>query len=202
MAKLKPKLKRDNIDAGDALEGTAPAPPTNPTKPVVMVVDIQSVTPDPENARVRTEKNRKAIQASLRRFGQIQSILVDADGIIRCGNGTHEAMVALGYKKIRIDKSPLRGAEAKAYALVANASATYAAWDTEILATSLDEFRHDESIDLEMFGWNDTEIDAMIQGMGDGLIAPDFQPASIDEQGKLDEKSPIECPNCGHSFTT
>ena len=29
---------------------------------------------------------------------------------------------------------------------------------------------------------------------------PDFQPVGIDEQGRLDQKSPITCPHCGESF--
>ncbi len=34
-----------------------------------------------------------------------------------------------------------------------------------------------------------------------GIVPPDFQPASIDEQGKLDEKAKVTCPECGHEFT-
>ena len=30
---------------------------------------------------------------------------------------------------------------------------------------------------------------------------PDFEPVGIDEQPRLDEKTPIECPKCGHEFT-
>jgi ParB-like chromosome segregation protein Spo0J len=30
--------------------------------------------------------------------------------------------------------------------------------------------------------------------------APDFQPASEDEQGRLDRKNPLCCPACGHEF--
>lgn len=33
-----------------------------------------------------------------------------------------------------------------------------------------------------------------------GIVPPDFQPAGIDEQGRLDEKSKITCPECGHEF--
>ena len=35
-----------------------------------------------------------------------------------------------------------------------------------------------------------------------GIVPPDFQPAGIDEQGRLDEKAKITCPQCGHEFTT
>jgi hypothetical protein len=32
------------------------------------------------------------------------------------------------------------------------------------------------------------------------LQEPDFGPASADEQGRLDKKNPIQCPECGHEF--
>ena len=32
------------------------------------------------------------------------------------------------------------------------------------------------------------------------IVAPDFEPASIDDQGKLDEKKKQICPECGHEF--
>lgn len=35
----------------------------------------------------------------------------------------------------------------------------------------------------------------------EGLMPPDFAPVGIDEQGRLDQQSQIECPSCGHTFT-
>ena len=35
-----------------------------------------------------------------------------------------------------------------------------------------------------------------------GITPPDFQPVGIDEQGRLDQKKPVTCPECGHEFTT
>ena len=34
------------------------------------------------------------------------------------------------------------------------------------------------------------------------LEVPDFQPVGEDEQGRLDQKAPVTCPECGHEFTT
>lgn len=33
------------------------------------------------------------------------------------------------------------------------------------------------------------------------LTVPNFAPAGADDQGKLDEKKKVECPECGHEFT-
>lgn len=33
-----------------------------------------------------------------------------------------------------------------------------------------------------------------------GIVPPKFEPTSIDEQGRLDEKNKTTCPECGHEF--
>ena len=39
-----------------------------------------------------------------------------------------------------------------------------------------------------------------IQSMLADLMPPDFLPVGIDEQGRLDEKAKVTCPECGHEF--
>lgn len=34
------------------------------------------------------------------------------------------------------------------------------------------------------------------------FLDKNFAPGTEEDQGKLDEKKPVECPNCGHQFTT
>jgi hypothetical protein len=34
-----------------------------------------------------------------------------------------------------------------------------------------------------------------------GISPPDFDPATFDEQGRLDRKNEVECPSCGMRFT-
>ena len=60
------------------------------------LVDINSVSLDPSNARVHPEKNLEAIKSSLRRFGQQRPIVIDQNNIVRAGNGTLAAALALG----------------------------------------------------------------------------------------------------------
>ena len=42
--------------------------------------------------------------------------------------------------------------------------------------------------------------DAGLQALLDGLGTPDFGPVSEDEQSRLDQKTPVTCPECGHVF--
>jgi len=39
----------------------------------------------------------------------------------------------------------------------------------------------------------------IVEGMGGSV--PIFQPVGVEEQGRLDQKKPITCPECGHEFT-
>lgn len=50
---------------------------------------------------------------------------------------------------------------------------------------------------------NSEALDAMLKGLGEnaGVTPPDFQPGSIDDQGRLDEKAKVTCPECGAEFT-
>ena len=34
-----------------------------------------------------------------------------------------------------------------------------------------------------------------------GIVPPDFEPATADDQSRLDEKAKVCCPECGHEFT-
>lgn len=44
-------------------------------------------------------------------------------------------------------------------------------------------------------------VSVSAEDLGSLLFVPDFEPVGIDEQGKLDEKKKVICPECGHEFT-
>lgn len=50
-------------------------------------VPIDSITPDPKNARLHSDEQLEDLKASLNRFGQLPTIFVDADGTVIKGNG-------------------------------------------------------------------------------------------------------------------
>ena len=57
---------------------------------------------------------------------------------------------------------------------------------------------------LKEWGGEDDQIkklfsdDEWREGMNE---TPNFQPVGIEEQGRLDQKKPVTCPECGHEFT-
>jgi DNA modification methylase len=128
-------------------------------------VPIDSVSLDPANVRRHGERNLATIKASLSRFGQQKPIVVDADGIVRAGNGTWTAAKALGWKEITVVRTALKGAEATAYAIADNRTAELAEWDDDALAQTLAALQiEDEALALDT-GFDAKEIDA--------LLAPD-----------------------------
>lgn len=171
MAKRKAKTARP---AAAPLKDVAPNVGTAvPGVMKVEIVEIASLTSDPRNARLHGEKNMASIVHSLRRYGQQKTIVVDADGVVLAGNGTLEAAKQLGWKQITINRSSLRGAEARAYALADNRSGELAEWDLDELNRTLSEL-DEAAIDMEEVGFSDDDLAALDQGDFD--LAHGFAP--------------------------
>ncbi len=103
----------------------------------IETVPIDSLSPDPANARRHPQRNLEQIKASLRRFGQQKPIVVDATNTVRAGNGTLAAAKALGWKSIAIVRSDLAKTELTAFSIADNRTAELAEWDAEILSATL-----------------------------------------------------------------
>jgi len=113
--------------------------------------------------------------------------------IVRAGNGRLAAAKALGWTHIAavvVDDSSI---DAVAVAIADNRTAELAEWDSETLATLLDTLPKGVMADT---GFTDADLQTLLAG----LTPPDFQPGSIDDQSRLDQKAPIECPHCGKEF--
>jgi len=127
-----------------------------------MAVPVDSVHPDPENARHHTPANLAAIRGSLAGARQQTPIVVDRYGMILKGNGTWHAAKALGWDYIAVLLSTLYGADARAYSLADNRTAELAEWDETRLAEQLAELRAEGSIDLTTLGWSDEEAQEVL----------------------------------------
>lgn len=114
----------------------------------VEFVPADSLQLDPGNARKHGRKNLEAITASLKQFGQRRPLIVMPDKTVIAGNGTLEAIRELGWAEVAITVVPAdwTAEQARAYALADNRTAELAAWDEEILLSSLS--------DLELAGWS------------------------------------------------
>lgn len=149
----------------------------------VKMMPISEISPDPANVRKHSDRNRIAIMDSLRRFGQQTPIVVDQAGVVRKGNGTLEAAIALGWEKIAVVVTTLTGADATAYAIVDNRSGDAevgSTWDMEALPEVLDALTSaDGGYSLGEMGFDDP-----LPGMGETneIVSPETMPPKTDKR--------------------
>jgi ParB family chromosome partitioning protein len=157
---------------------------------------IEDLIPYVKNSRTHSEDQIAQIAASIKEFGWTNPILIDGDNGIIAGHGRVMAARKLKYKQVpTIELKDLTETQRKAYIIADNRLALNAGWDNEMLTIELNDLLAD-GFALEMLGFDPTEMQTLING------GPDFEPATEDEQGKLDELDPkwIACPHCGKEF--
>ena len=117
-------------------------------------IKIASLTPDPQNARTHDDTNLKAIQGSLKEFGQRKPIVITQDNTIAAGNGTVAAAKELGWTEIQAVRVPADwdADRIKAFALADNRTAELASWNPEVMASQLIDLQ-EAGFDIEEFGF-------------------------------------------------
>ena len=157
---------------------------------------IERLIPYARNSRTHSDAQIAQVAASIREFGFTNPVLIDAEDGIIAGHGR-----VMAARKLRLEKVPcirlahLSDTQKRAYVIADNKLALNAGWDEEMLGLELAELR-EVDFDLDLTGFDGDAIEAFLNPP-----EPDFQPGTEDEQGKLDEKSPIECPHCRKFFT-
>lgn len=100
-------------------------------------VPIADLVPDPANARTHGDENLDAIEASLRRFGQVEPLLVQAGtGRIIAGHGRLAAMKRLGWPEADVVELDVTSLDATALGIALNRTAELAGWDDEVLSSA------------------------------------------------------------------
>ena len=151
--------------------------------------------PYARNSRTHSEEQIGQIAASIKEWGFTTPILVDEDNEIIAGHGR-----LLAAQKLDIKQVPVMVAEGwteaqkKAYVIADNQLALNAGWDNEMLKIELKELE-DLNFSLPLIGFSVNELT-------DLFFDANFDPASEDEQGKLDELDPkmVKCPHCAEQF--
>ncbi len=128
-----------------------------------------SVKPEPRNARAHSKKQVAEIAASIREFGFVNPLLIDANGILIAGHGR-----LLAAKSMGLDTAPtitlphLSEAQRRALRLADNKIALNAGWDNDLLKLELKELAALEiDFDLSVTGFSTGEIDVLLTAKGD-----------------------------------
>jgi DNA modification methylase len=125
---------------------------------VVEWVPIESLKPNPANARTHSKKQIKWIARSIEEFGWLFPILVDKHGMVIAGHARREAARILGSSTVPIIRaSHLSPEQVSAYALADNRLAQLAGWDREVLYSELKALA-DATFDITITGFDSIEI--------------------------------------------
>lgn len=144
------------------------------------VIDINALVQDDHNFNKGTEAGRELMEKSFKELGAGRSVLIDKDGRIIAGNKSQKAAIAAGIKKVRIIETTgdelvavkrtdisLDSKEGRELALADNLTTQVnLAWDE----VELDKVAAQEGIDLDLWGWEQEEVD----------------PGKVDHVGEID----------------
>jgi ParB-like nuclease domain len=124
--------------------------------------DPKSLRPYSGNARTHSPKQVRQIAGSIRRFGFVNPVLIDAEGNVIAGHGRLAAAQLLGLSEVPVlPITHLSQSEKRAYILADNRLAEKAGWDREILAIELQALV-ELDFEVELVGFELAEIDLIL----------------------------------------
>ena len=150
---------------------------------------LSQIKPNPTNPRRIDKVEMDRLVKSLQDFPEmleLREIIVDENNIILGGNMRYRALKQIGEKEcVTKIVTGLTLDQKREFIIKDNSS--FGQYDMDALANLWS--------DLPLVEWG-VDIPA------DWGAPPNFEPGTEEDQGRLDEKKPITCPECGHVFTT
>jgi len=175
---IRPGRKSVNVTRPE--KGSTPARPSRPAprpKPTDMskvklrleYVDINDIQPYEWNAR----DNAKAVTAvanSIRAFGFVVPVVIDANGVLGAGHTRVEAAKTLGMLEVpAVRAEHLTKEQMDAFRIADNKVAEMATWNTSMLADEMDKLTG--LFDFTDFGFGQGEIDCLASLVGDDCLS-------------------------------
>ncbi|MES9843215.1 MAG: site-specific DNA-methyltransferase [Candidatus Sedimenticola sp. 6PFRAG5] len=151
---------------------------------------LQRLIPYARNARTHDEGQVSQIAGSIAEFGFVNPILVGDDNIIIAGHGRLLAAQQLGLEKVPvIVLGHLTEAQRRALVIADNKIAENAGWNEELLQLELAELR-DLDFDLDLIGFSDEELDALLEsepeaGLTEDDAVPEIEAQAVSRTGDL-----------------
>lgn len=162
------------------------AKPKKPTLGKVVILPIDEPIDDEKNENVHPPEQHVRLRASIRIYGQQESILIDKNKKIIGGHGIREAMKAEGYTHIRCEYSNLEGAKREGYRIVTNQLARLSHFDPKKLAINIGDIIKSAGAKFnpQWLAMSQAELDKI-----SGKAARDEAPAvDVDKAAKLVKK--------------
>jgi DNA modification methylase len=142
---------------------------------------IDTIRPYENNPR-HNDAGVDAVAASIRAFGFRQPIVVDEEGVIIVGHTRYKAALKLGLATVPVHVAVgLSPAQAKAYRIADNQTATLSSWDDDKLPLELMALQQ-EGFDLDLTGFAADDLMKLLEAPpAAGLTDPDAIPEPPDE---------------------
>lgn len=122
------------------------------------MVPLEKLVPYVNNARTHSPEQIQKLRGSLREYGFINPIIIDADYNIIAGHGRAEAAKLEGIKEVPcVYVDYLTPAQKKAYIIADNRMAEDAGWDEQMLRAEIESLQ-DEAFDLSLTGFDEDEL--------------------------------------------
>src|SRR6202163_601354 len=147
------------------------------------------IIPSARNARKIPQQAIDKVAASIQEFFFRQPIVVDKDGVIVCGHTRWLAAQKLGLEQVPVHVAEnLTPAQVRAYRLLDNRSHEETSWDEELLGLELLDLKA-MGIDMDLTGFDVSEIDDLLSGIDIGLTdvdaVPDVPETPVSQAGDL-----------------
>jgi DNA modification methylase len=134
--------------------------------PHIELVQHTSLKPNPKNPRKHSVPSIERLARSLDRFGFIDPIIADDEGLIVAGHGRWLAAGLRGLEQVPVIRIRfITEADRRAYAVAANRLAELSEWDDELLAAEL-EFLFEQDYDLGVTGFDVSDLDFSVGDSG------------------------------------
>ncbi len=147
---------------------------------VIVYRAVNTLKLNPKNPRIHSKKQISQIARSIKKFGFVVPVLIDANGEVFTGHARIMASSQSGMTHVpTIQISHLTPAQVRAYMITDNKLTLNAEWDDKLLGELLLELSSDLDICLEDTGFETGEIDGLIQGLSD-------QPEPVDDIPQID----------------
>src|SRR5262245_31000536 len=126
---------------------------------------IDSIRPYENNPRLN-DAGVDAVAESIKAFGFRQPVVVDEDGVIIVGHTRYKAALKLGMSEVPVHVAVgLSPAQARAYRIADNQTATLSAWDDDKLPLELIELQKLD-FDLSLTGFGDDDLQRLLAPAG------------------------------------
>jgi DNA modification methylase len=156
---------------------------------LVVTRPITSIRPYANNPRLN-DAAVDAVAASIKEFGFRQPLVVDEDGVIVVGHTRYKAALKLGMKEVPVHVAVgLTPAQARAYRIADNQTATMSTWDDDKLPLELMGLQ-EMGFDLNQTGFSADELLRLLgsetnDGQGDPDAVPEPPDEAITQPGDL-----------------